>query len=42
MISPVTISELMMIGKEICQTNELGSIEWSNGGWDMPNVDFLP
>jgi hypothetical protein len=42
MISPVTISELMMIGKEICQIDEIGSIEWLNSGRDMPNVDFLP
>jgi hypothetical protein len=42
MISPVTTSELLVIGKEICQTDELGSIEWSNSGRDIPKVDFLP
>jgi hypothetical protein len=30
-----------MIAKETCQTDEIGSIEWLDGGRDIPNVDFL-
>jgi hypothetical protein len=31
-----------MIRKETRQTDELGSIEWSNSGRDIPKADFLP
>jgi hypothetical protein len=41
MISPVTTSELLVIGKEICQTDELGSIEWSNSGRALLNGQIV-